>query len=147
MSIKISRSLNIPKLVEEIEDDFSKELIKLWKDRKMQGFVWVAWKVCVPVGYILLEGQGADCTIRGFFVDSRYRGEGIGTQLLHRVMEDIKAEDRVSVIVNITEGAEKFYEREGFTVLGRRKDFPDQKIAFWGHLLDSKERELERKLL
>lgn len=99
------------------------------------------------MGYLLLETAGSECTIRGFFVDERYRGRGIGARLLERCLEFTEITERYNVYVNISEGAEKAYERCGFQILGTRKDFPDQKLAYRGpRNLEEVREKLKKKL-
>ena len=51
-----------------------------------------------------------------------------------------------TMLTNITEGAEKIYEKQGYTVLGIRKDFPDQKIAIKGTLTEQEQEKLKKKI-
>ena len=113
--------------VRAIQDPFSQELIKLWDDRKLEGKIFYAlnerWE---PIGYLLLDTVVRDrWTIRGFFVREDYRGQGYGKKLLQVATYFCKSFDK-DTFVNITEGAEKIYLDEGYEILGRREDFPDQ---------------------
>lgn len=94
-----------------------------------------------------METAGSECTIRGFFVDERHRGRGIGARLLERCLEFTETTERYDVYVNISEGAEKAYKRCGFQILGTRKDFPDQKLAYRGpRNLEEVREKLKKKL-
>ncbi len=143
----IRRSLRIPKDVQAIEDPFSQELCRLWNSRDMQGFVFtVRDSENIPVGYALLEDFGRTCTIRGLFVCEDYRRHRVGSRLLHHVLESCALEGRDKLLVNITDGAEKIYEREGFRILGRRVDFPDQQLATRGEFSEEELQKLRKKL-
>ena len=119
----------IPDSVRSICDPFSRDLVYLWDARYMKGLVIldeieIPGKVCR--GYILLQESKKDWTIRGFFVDQQCRNRGIGSKLLEKVDEIVSASKKKICYVNITEGAEDIYLKHGFTILGRRSDFPTQ---------------------
>lgn len=83
-------------------------------------------------GYLLLETAGDTVTIRGLYICEGFRRQGIGNRLLSKCIQYVEQTGRKHMYVNITEGAERFYQKYGFTILGVRKDFPDQSIAYRG---------------
>ena len=94
----------------------------------MRGVVWVACLYTMPVGFILVQENSLYlCTIRGTWVHSDFRGKGIGEVLLKSVLEN---NSDVDIIVNVTKGAEGFYEKYGFVKVGHRDDF-DMDIYTW----------------
>lgn len=102
-------------------DEFAKELADLWFGRKMKGVIYTAWLYSMPVGFIFLEhSHPYACTIRGTWVDPNFRGKGVGEFLLKKVLADTPKQD---IIVNVTKGAEGFYEKYGFLKMGHRDDF------------------------
>lgn len=112
-------------LIEFKGDPFVDEIYSLWKERRMMGYVMKIERV----GFLLLEDKRelSEMVIRGFYVKPEHRNKGIGKILLKCLVEYVK--DKF-IWVNITEGAENLYIKEKFKVLGRRKDFPDQFIAY-----------------
>jgi len=148
ISIRIGQSLTVPGYLRTIQDPFSQELIGLWDSRKLEGKIYTLRDEEKLVGYILVEELGPECTIRGFYILPEFRGQGYGTGFLISVCKILeKREGRGPIYVNITDGAQKVYTECGFIILGRRKDFTDQWIAFKGVLTDSQERALEKKIL
>lgn len=142
----MNTTLRIPKAIRDIEDPFSKELIDLWDSRKLKGLVFSEYDEEGIVSYILLEDRGEVATIRGFFTVPRSRGKGYGTQLLQTVCDLCDSFGKKTIVVNITKGAQNPYIRTGFVPLGKRKDFPNQVLAYRGELSESLEKELKRKI-
>lgn len=145
--LHIGQSLMVPEILRTIQDPFSQELIELWDNRELEGKIYTLWDNGDLVGYILVELTGKKCTIRGFYIISDFRGKGYGTGFLNSVCRILETnENRGPIIVNITSGAEKVYELTNFNILGTRKDFPDQKLAFRGNLTDLEKEELMKKV-
>lgn len=74
-------------------------------------------------------------TIRGMWVAYRSRREGLGSELIRETLTRILAvskEPEVSIcFVNISAGAEEFYEKLGFTIAGVRLDVdPNMSVGF-----------------
>ena len=145
--MNIRSSVSILPLIRSIEDPFSKEIIHLWDDRKMQGKLYWFQKGKLPLGYILMQEEGEINTIRGLYVVPEARGKGIATKLLRKVCDIEDAREVRVIVVNITEGAENVYIRNKFKLLGKRKDFPDQIIAYRGILTDSENQKIQKKLI
>lgn len=139
-------TLKIPETVKNIEDSFSKELIELWEDRKMSGKVFFYEEKKRPLSYILVQENGYTNTIRGLYVIPEKRGKGLGTEMVDLVYSYYESLGATTMFVNITEGAEKLYSNLGFTILGRRRDFTDQFVAFKGTLSGDDERSLRKKV-
>lgn len=126
---KITRTLAtgysaVPDRVQNaFEDEFAQELIELWKDKKRRGQAYVAYLYSIPVGFCLVEqeGIGKSPTIRGMYVQEKFRGREIGSLLLKSVILDY---EKRGIWVNITDGAQKFYFRFGFEIILERKDLP-----------------------
>lgn len=102
----------------------------------MKGTIYTAWLYTIPVGFILLEDSvktGPNLkTIRGTWVDPDYRGMGVGEKLLKKILNEYEHRP-VDILVNITKGAEGFYEKYGFKIVGHRDDF-DMNIGLWESL-------------
>ena len=111
----------IPEAIRQIDDPFSKELIELWDIRHMKGKIFYV----EDKGYILLQDCRKHWTIRGFFVQSEFRGKGLGSVLLANVC-DFMEQQKQDCFVNITKGAESIYIKYRFELLGPRLDFLDQ---------------------
>lgn len=130
--------------IRDIPDPFSKELVRLWDERNLKGQIFSEWEEKEVSGYILVENTLTKdhVTIRGLFVCEQCRGKGVAKQLLHCV----KSFYSRPIVVNITEGVERLYESVGFVIVGTRKDFPDQKIAYCGVLTECTKEELLKKI-
>lgn len=99
----------------------------------MEGFVYVAYLYTIPVGFILLQNNSEKLkTIRGTWIDAQFRGRGLGEALMKLVQNEYEHEP-VDILVNITKGAEGFYEKYGFKIVGYREDF-DMNIGLWESL-------------
>lgn len=128
---KITRTLAtgysaVPDRVQNaFEDEFAQELIELWKEKKRRGQAYVAYLYSIPVGFCLVEQEGLakKATIRGMYVQPSFRGKEIGSFLLRSVIQDFGMKD---IWVNITDGAQKFYERFDFEIVGERADLPEE---------------------
>lgn len=107
-------------------DKFATELLDLWESREMKGWVYVAYEYTIPTGFLLVEYNTCNLqTIRGLWVKQSFRGQGLGRFLMEALFEETDKAG-VETKVNITEGAEKFYQKFGFEIGERREDFPDQ---------------------
>ena len=84
----------------------------------------------LPVGFILLQDNSERLrTIRGTWIDENFRGRGLGEKLLKEILDEYEHQ-LVDIVVNITKGAEGFYEKYGFKIVGHRDDF-DMNIGLW----------------
>lgn len=139
-------------ILTDIKDPFAKDLIDLWNKRGLKGYSvlyrdaiarnnkgLVSYTLSRVLGFILVERKGSGpVTIRGLYVSPEARGRCIGSRLIQYVQKISKQDQEGHVYgekaiwVNITSGAENIYTRLGFKILGTRKDFPDQEIAYWG---------------
>lgn len=110
------------------DDAFSRELLQVWKDKAWKGEIIVDWDANHTYGYLLLQKADVDIpTIRGFFVDKQYRGEGHGKNLLEYCINC-----HPEMLVNITHGSEKIYLAHNFSILGERCDFDNHSLAYRG---------------
>lgn len=107
------------------EDPFAQDLIRLWEEKKRRGQVYVAYLYSVPVGFCLVEQEGLakKATIRGMYVQKSFRGKEVGRFLLNSVIQDFGMKD---IWVNISNGAQGFYEKFGFEIVGERADLPKE---------------------
>lgn len=107
------------------ENEFAQDLIKLWEEKKRRGQAYVAYLYSIPVGFCLVEQEGLakKATIRGMYIQESFRGKEIGSFLLRSVIQDFGMKD---IWVNVSDGAQKFYERFGFEIVGERADLPEE---------------------
>lgn len=122
------------------ENPFVQEIVELWRDRGLKGTVYVLKETRQDrvAAFLLLEQRpGKASIIRGLYTYEDFRRQGCGSYLIRLA---VRENGQNGVIVNITAGAEKVYQKLGFKVLGRREDFKTQSVAVWG---DVSEEELE----
>lgn len=140
-------------------------MVDLWTERNLEGYAilyrdaiasrrkgLVSYNLSPVQGFILVEVSPVReaVTIRGLFVSPEARGRKIASRLVQYVQRVVKDQSKVlygekAIWVNITSGAENIYTRLGFKVLGTRKDFPDQKIAYWGEISPEEISEVKAK--
>lgn len=145
--MKLNVAIRIPSNILNIRDSFSQELVKLWLERNLSGKVfWFIDSRGSTVSYIMVEEMGEINTIRGFYTEPSFRNQGIGSELLQTVYDYYEALGARAMVVNITKGAERIYEKQGYEILGTRKDFQDQKIATKGKLTDKEQEKLKKKI-
>lgn len=130
---------SIPGDIKTLNDPegFSKEIVSLWKKRKMKGIVFRDVYQGKTVSYILLEIKEGVCTIRGFYTVPEYRGKGIGSELLMFLVSFINPDIDIWVNITNTPEARKLYQKAGFRELYVRSDFPDQIKAYHGPKSDA----------
>lgn len=130
---QIFKTLSIPLGLHTVKDPFARDLLDLWESRKAKGTVYTVYLYSLPVGFILLENSSRKLrTIRGTWVNENFRGQGIGEFLLKTILQEYEHQP-VDIVVNITKGAEGFYEKYGFKIVGHRDDF-DMNIGLWESL-------------
>lgn len=130
---QICKTRLLPLGLSTIKDPFARELLDLWRLRKLEGSVYIAYLYTLPVGFILLQNNSENRkTIRGTWIDAKFRGQGLGEALMKAVQKEYEHEP-VDILVNITKGAEGFYEKYGFKIVGYREDF-DMNIGLWESL-------------
>ena len=73
------------------------------------------------------------CYFWGFCVDEKYRGVGVGTQLLERTCEDAKERGQTHMLLDVetwNKDAMRFYKRNGFKKKGKMYEIPLGKKTF-----------------
>ena len=140
-------------ILNDVKEPFAKELLDLWNRRGLRGYAvlyrdaiaknhkgLISYTSSPVLGFVLVEKKEGTTTIRGLYVSPEARKRSIGSRLIQYVQK-ISKQDKEGYVygekaiwVNITSGAENIYTRLGFKILGTRKDFPDQKIAYWGNI-------------
>lgn len=110
----------------EKESAFSEEQ---WKERieNRDNCIIVAKEADTSIGMIgyHLKDEGKNAHLWGMFVSKKYRGKGIGKQLMQQIVEKakrVKSVEVVSLDVNPEQtSAVKLYESMGFVKSGTRK--------------------------
>jgi len=77
-------------------------------------------------GYVVARQAAGELHINNLAVRQNLRQQGIGTALLSRLLEEAKYVDAFVVFLEVRAGnaaAQAFYERCGFRVVGRRRDY------------------------
>lgn len=108
-----------------VKDMFGKELLEMWRTNNRKGLVYTAWLYTEPAGFILLEKTKEYWTIRGTWVEEEFRGKQVGAFLMKNLLDDFWKEKPGCIWVNITPGAEGFYQKFGFNIVGYRNDTPE----------------------
>ncbi|WP_435948194.1 GNAT family N-acetyltransferase [Dryocola sp. BD586] len=75
-----------------------------------------------PVGFLSAECKDGEMHILGLAVEQGCQGQGVGTQLLSRAIEDAKQEHRQAITLTTFRDVawnQGFYERNGFKVLDK----------------------------
>lgn len=108
-----------------VKDLFGKELLEMWRTNDRKGMVYTAWFGDEPAGFILLEKTENYWTIRGTWVEENLRGRSVGGFLMKNLLEDFWNEKPDCIWVNITPGAEGFYQKFRFNIIGYRNDTPE----------------------
>lgn len=62
-------------------------------------------------------------------IHSKWQGQGLGRHLLHFRLKELKAQGVSKVVVNTSQLVYRFYEKQGFCLVQRNKDY-------WGQGLD-----------
>ncbi len=107
-------------LVRTYEDParISLQRVQAWEQRKLEEHLDRYTRLeldGVPVGYFSLEDQGDRLELDDFYVLPAFRGQGLGSQALRRILQ--AAEKPVFLYVfNANTGAVRLYRRFGFHV-------------------------------
>lgn len=82
-------------------------------------YVVTAWKENEPIGFARLVGDGRiDVEISDVLVKTEFQGQGIGTELVRRLVEHIRILDPYYIQVNpIGDREVHLYSKFGFTVM------------------------------
>jgi amino-acid N-acetyltransferase len=81
-------------------------------------YVWLMEADGDVIGTIALERYGSEGLLRSMVVAPDYRSRGLARLLVARLEEDAKA-DGVATIVLLTQTAEGFFERLGYSITDR----------------------------
>ncbi len=108
-------------------------ITNLVKNEKM----FVAEVDNIPAGFIQFD----DTWIHHLYIDPEFQNKGVGKQLLDAVKKD--SSELFLWVFEHNTGAIEFYEREGFTLLGKRdthqsdneEGLPDRKYKWTNSLL------------
>ncbi len=127
---------NINSIESEYRDSFSKEIIELWKSRKLKGEIVEAVQNSKKLGYLLIEVRDDEVINRGMFIKGDMRGQG-GAQLLLNYLHT-KFSNKF-IWTNISEGAFGIYEKFHYIVVGERKEY-NQTVAYFSNGNETKEK-------
>lgn len=83
--------------------------------------MWVAYASTQPVGYLIAWKQrGCRCYIAGLAVSKRFRGQGIGAQLIKRAERSYDC-TQIGLDVDVNNDAQLLYYRLGFRITRHSK--------------------------
>lgn len=77
---------------------------------------WFAFAKTRLVGAITIKDKGVEYEITGFYVDSRYQGQGIGKRLWNKALEITKNKDIVLDLYTHNKKAINIYKKRGFKI-------------------------------
>ena len=73
--------------------------------------------------------------IDGFVLEKEVRGTGFGSKLISRLEElAIKENCKIALVDTVSFSAPKFYEKQGYTLLGEIKDFPFENESYYTYM-------------
>ncbi|MCK0198013.1 GNAT family N-acetyltransferase [Ancylobacter sp. 6x-1] len=102
------------------------EFERLLADRLSLAFLATDGPQGAPIGFILTRGVLPETEILSVAVAPRWRGRGLGRQLVEAVFGRLAAEGYTTVFLEVEEGnaaARKLYARAGFREIGRRSGY------------------------
>lgn len=88
--------------------------------------LWVAEAEGRVVGYAVVWVVADQAELGDLAVRDEFRGRGIGTALLRTAIEEMRRLEVRDLFLEVrisNEGAQRLYERHGFEVVGRRRDY------------------------
>lgn len=118
---------SVDKIEPIFTDDFSKELISLWKQRELQGEVLVYEDDITIRGFLLVELTEDEAINRGLVVSENRRGKGIGNLLLDFLHRRYHTR---FIWTNITKGSDQIYQKFNYIPIGYRKEL-EQTVAYY----------------
>jgi len=77
---------------------------------------WIAFSGTKLIGSITIISKGKECELRGFYVDTKYQGKGIGKQLWKYALDFSNGKDIVLDIYAHNKKTINIYRRWGFVV-------------------------------
>lgn len=97
---------------------------------------WGAFDEGMMVGVCMLREP---CHVELLYVDGKYQGQGVGSNLLKKAVMDAKEQNPLlqRVTADVTEDAEGFFRTQGFTPAGEPYDFSG--LTYTPMAVDSKE--------
>ena len=66
----------------------------------------------------MAQWDPSTCRLRQVIVSSQYRGHGVGSSLVRKVLEEAREEGRSRVLVHALQESQQFYSKQGFSKLG-----------------------------
>jgi ribosomal-protein-alanine N-acetyltransferase len=113
--------LNVPEYFAESEID---ELVDYLKHKIDQYFVAAIGDEIIGAGGINFDNSGKIAKIAWGFIDTKFKGKGVGQSLLKHRINFIKSNyDAISIKLRTSQLAYKFYKKNGFTRKEIEKDY------------------------
>lgn len=87
---------------------------------------WVIESEKKMVGFIIISLRSSECHILNLCVDPHYQHQGLGRQLLEHAMTQAKQHGVEMIYLEVRRSntrAISLYEKEGFRLLGERKEY------------------------
>jgi predicted GNAT family N-acyltransferase len=93
----------------------------------------VGTAVLLPERFERMPDRADAWRLRGMATEARLRGQGVGSQLVRRVIEQVAARGGGLLWCYARVPAQAFYERAGFTAVGDRWEEPHlgPHVAMW----------------
>ena len=98
---------------------------KKWAEEIEKNTVYLILKDGVIVGNISYEIKNSNhAYISGFAIDSRFQNQGIGKEVLTRLLEELKDNKRIDLVTHPdNEAALKLYKSFGFVVESKKENY------------------------
>ncbi|MBI2003427.1 MAG: GNAT family N-acetyltransferase [Parcubacteria group bacterium] len=98
---------------------------KEWAEEIEKSVVYLVLKDNIVVGNVSYEIKDSDYVyISGFAIDSRFQKQGIGREVLTRLLEEFKDKKRIDLVTHPdNEAALKLYKSFGFVVESRKENY------------------------
>ncbi len=123
---------DLPAAMAVMDDSFDPSFGESWTSAQFAGLlplpgVWLrlAWQDGQVVGFALNRSVGDEAELLLLAVRSEAQGRGIGAALLDAFMADSRKKGVTRLHLEVRDGnrAIKLYERAGFEIVGRRRNY------------------------
>jgi len=130
VNVRRAELADLPRIVEieraSFDDPYPPEYLEMLMHFN-QGIFMVAERDGVPIGYVAASMRGKTGHVLSIAVYPEERGRGVGRGLMGRMVEELKAREASSIVLESKKGnpAIDFYLRFGFRQVGTMPGYYD----------------------